>query len=76
MPTASDELRAKMYVYFGEEIDDGPPTRFLEAAGYTERAGIWSKPAPQHVITEKEFYCLLFLRDEWDYDFADWEKNS
>ena len=71
MPQASDELRAKMAEYFGAEIDDWPPRAYLLDQGYDEKAGWWSKPDPDHVVTEKERDCLNFLCDEWDhaYDF-------
>lgn len=69
MPQASDEARALMGVYFGDEIDDGPPIRFLLARGYTECEGFWIKPTPSHSISDYEWDCLNFLCDEWDYAY-------
>ncbi len=74
MPQASDEDRNRMAQYFGDDgINDWPPTEFLIKAGFTERAGWWTKPSKDHVVTEKEYECLNFLCDEWDhaYDFRE-----
>lgn len=67
MPQASDELRAKMGAYFGDEIDDGPPMRYLTENGWelTEQWE-WRKPNPFWEPSEKEFDCIDFLIDEWD----------
>lgn len=76
MPTASDESRALMAKWFGKHNDeyaglhDGPPMEFLFARGWTEERGMWSKPTPSHNPSIYEVACLLFLRDEWDYDFV------
>ena len=69
MPQASEELHAKMQRYFGNAIDDSGPYSFLRTAGYTERAGVFRRPSPEHAVTEKEWDCLGFLCDEWDYAF-------
>lgn len=73
MPQASNEDREKMNEYFGDPIDDGPPSTFLISLGYTESRGWWSKPAKDHQPTQKELDCLNFLCDEWDhaYDFTE-----
>jgi hypothetical protein len=55
--------------WFGD-IDDYPPTAFLLARGWTEHAGMWTKPTPAHTPSTAEVECLTFLRDEWDYDPA------
>lgn len=69
MPTSSDELRDLMGLLFdGERISDTPPTKFLEARGYTLRGDwCWELPTPTHSITEKEMLCLRFLIEEWDF---------
>ncbi len=64
MPSASDELRAKMREYFGD-IDDGPPLKYLLDSGWTETSGILF--APDRPLTDKEGECINFLCDEWDY---------
>lgn len=76
MPTSSDEQRARMAKWFPHVdenmsgTDDAPPSRFLLARGWTlDRGGMWSKPTPSHNPSVYEVECLLFLRDEWDYDF-------
>lgn len=70
MPQASDELRTEMECLFGDPVDDGPPMRFLEAAGYTlKRDWNWTrKPGVQTYedMTQDEWMCMVFLRDEWD----------
>ncbi|WP_425540710.1 hypothetical protein [Rhodoblastus acidophilus] len=69
MPQASDELRSKMQTYFGDEIDDGGPMRFLEEHGYViQRTGVISCPVGRE-ITDKEWDCICFLCDEWDYGY-------
>ncbi len=68
MPQASDAQRAVMEKWFGS-IDDAGPTDFLLARGWSQHAGVWSKPTPNHNPSAYEIECLLFLRDEWDYDF-------
>ena len=68
MPQATDEQRATMAGYFGGSgIDDAPPYRFLKRQGWTERAGMLI--APHRDITQKEWDCLGFLCDEWDYGY-------
>lgn len=75
MPQASDELRAKMVEYFGADCGDnfctdGPPHQFLMTQGYVEKSGLYSHPDTTRVVDDKEFYSLLYLRDEWDCDFS------
>ncbi len=78
MPQASDAQRKVMARWFPicadgspnkDGIDDGRPYLFLLSRGYTEKAGMWSKPTPSHTVSVEELECLLFLRDEWDYDY-------
>jgi len=67
MPQASDELRDLMNKWFGE-IADYNPAKFLLSRGYTINKGMISVPTPAHTVNPEEFLCILFLRDEWDYD--------
>ena len=67
MPTATSELRAKMDEYFGNEIDDSGPRAFLLGNGWIENRGVWSSPPKP---TEKEWDCLDFLVQEWDYAYS------
>jgi len=56
--------------WFGDRINDGPPTAFLLARGYTfGRDGFIKKPVSAHKISEYEGECISFLCDEWDYGF-------
>lgn len=68
MPQATDELRDRMFRYFGNGIDDTGPIRFLESHGFTlDKSWCWIKPCESHTISMDEFYCLQFLCDEWDF---------
>lgn len=82
MPQASDAQRALMAKWFptyddpqygatsnASGIADGPPMQFLLARGWTHKAGMWTKPTPSYTPSIYEVEILLFLRDEWDYDF-------
>lgn len=83
MPTSSDQQRALMAKWFptfdgpdgpttpnDSGIADGPPIRFLIRRGWDlDNGGMWSKPTPSYNPSIYEIECLLFLRDEWDYDF-------
>jgi len=70
MPQASDEDRAKMKKYFGDGIDDAPPTQYLVSKGWKfPRGGLIEKPAPDYKPSQKEWDCLYFLCDEWDYGY-------
>lgn len=76
MPSATEELRNKMGEYFGKSkvgpyIDDSGPMKYLEEAGY-ELTEDWQwKPKPgvkeYNDMTQKEYDCLLFLVQEWDF---------
>lgn len=70
MPQASDELRAKMAGYFdGEGVDLYAPLEFLMQNGWVDREGWLSTNKLRGEITEKEFDCVEFLCDEWDFAF-------
>lgn len=69
MPQATDELRSLMKKWFGGELDDGPPYEFLRSRGWIEMGGVFRKPTPSYTPSVYEEACLLFLRDEWDYDW-------
>lgn len=67
MPSASDELRERMRIRFGDPIDDAGPMRWLEKQGYKMTGGWeWIKPSPEHKPTEDEIEAIQFLIDEWD----------
>lgn len=70
MPSASDAQHQIMKEWFGSEVGEEEPRRFLAARGWTEQAGMYSPPVPSHNPSIYEVECLLFLRDEWDYDFT------
>lgn len=69
MPQASDEYRALMARWFGDEVDDAGPLCFLEARGWTFPGGMCVPPVPAHQPSQYEFACIVFLCDEWDYAF-------
>jgi hypothetical protein len=69
MPEASPELRNAMMRYFGDAIDDGPPTAYLRKMGWTNVRGVWTDP-PIGRISEKEWDCVYFLCHEWDETFV------
>ena len=69
MPTAPDELRAKMLAYFGDEIDDAGPEAFLRGHGWMENRWCWHAPLGR-AITDKEWDCMDFLIQEWDHDYS------
>jgi hypothetical protein len=68
MPQASESLRTLMRQWF-HTTDDGPPTRFLDARGWTCHKGMWTKPSPSYQPSDYEVACLRYLRDEWDHDW-------
>lgn len=70
MPQTTDELRALMGEWFGDEIDDHPPTAFLLSHGFTEEGGHWKPPVPYHNVSREELACLRFLLEEWDHDYV------
>lgn len=68
MPQATDEQRALMQKWFGDEIDETGPIKFLESHGYTLLANwLWEKPVSSHSISDAEYECLSFLVNEWDF---------
>jgi len=69
MPTANDTQRNLMKKWFGS-IDNAEPLRFLFTRGYTEEAGMIRPPTSAHTFSREEMACILFLRDEWDYNFV------
>ncbi len=69
MPQASDEDRALMAKWFGDEIGCEAPSEFLQSRGYKlNRDWTWTKPTPSHSVSAEEKACIFFLIDEWDYD--------
>lgn len=78
MPQASDDLRDLMGLMFGDRISDGPPTEFLVSRGYQVQPGwTWLPPSPDHIVSEKEWLCISFLVDEWDWGgFAETENKQ
>lgn len=69
MPQASDELRDLMKERFGDEIDCSQPLKFLLDRGFSEKAGMISKPAPDYVMNDQECDCVDYLCDEWDFAY-------
>jgi hypothetical protein len=72
MPQASDEDRAKMAKYFGGDgISDAEPTQYLHGKGWIfTRGGLIQKPQlAGYNPCNKEWDCLYFLCDEWDYGY-------
>lgn len=68
MPQASKNQRDRMLKWFGSEIDENAPIKFLESRGYKLRCDwLWEKPVPSHTVSDEEFHCLQFLIDEWDF---------
>lgn len=71
MPQTSEELRGKMKYLFGNSIDERGPTDFLLAAGYIlTKKYTWLPKAGVNSyddMTQKEYDCMKFLIDEWDY---------
>jgi hypothetical protein len=70
MPQASDELRARMLVRFGDSTSEAGPTQFMEDAGYTLGPDwTWHKLGVDDydAMSPEEYECLLFLAHEWDY---------
>lgn len=69
MPSTSDEMRKIITEYFGD-IDDGPPYQYLMNNGWKDNQGLLTKPGFNlDQITEKEWHCLVFLIEEWDYAY-------
>jgi len=71
MPQASEELRDKMGEYFGDPIDDSGPWEFLKNLGWTQTSTGWLRhPEPFREISEKEWDCVDFLCEEWDWAYT------
>ncbi len=69
MPQASDELRAAMCRWFGDEVSDSGPLLFLVARGWTFPGGMCVPPVPAHQPSQYEMACIAFLCDEWDHAY-------
>lgn len=70
MPQASDELRAEMQKYFGDPVDDAGPTQYLKFMGHVLTSNWqWKLKEGKTLqnISTKEFLCIKFLVDEWDF---------
>lgn len=68
MPQASDELRALMKDWFGDDIDTSGPIRALTLRGYTLGEDfVWDPPTKSHTISWVEYQLIVFLMDEWDF---------
>lgn len=69
MPQAADAVRSLMRDWFGS-IDLYEPMEFLLSHGYTnDDNGIIRAPTRSHTVSADEDQCIMFLCDEWDYDF-------
>ena len=69
MPQATEEQRQRMRNYFGD-IDDFGPAEFLKEQGYKEDRFRWHPKEGVKCLndmTEKEWDCLSFLQNEWDW---------
>ena len=67
MPTATDELREKMLGYFGDSVDLYGPLQFLKESGWNDNAG--TLLSPNRTIWDKEWDCVDFLCQEWDFSY-------
>lgn len=68
MPQSSDEMRALMHKWFGNEIDEAGPIKFLVSHGYVLCHDYhWELPVPAHRISREEWACIKFLIEEWDF---------
>ena len=71
MPQAGEVLRDKMNDWFGDPISDQGPIKYLHEQGYKlTPQWVWiPKPGVTKYsdMTEKEYLCMLFLVDEWDF---------
>jgi hypothetical protein len=57
-----------MRLMFADPVSDKGPTEFLLSRGYELLPNWeWLMPSPDHVMSEKEYLCVLFMQDEWDY---------
>lgn len=71
MPQATGDFRALMNKWFGDPISEQGPMQHLFSRGFTEANGLWYKPTPSYTPSVYDVACLLFLRDEWDFDWAE-----
>jgi hypothetical protein len=72
MPQATEEMRAKMREYFGDDgVCDSHALKFLRENGLNDKGGHFKIPHDMKVDS-KIINCLCFLVAEWDYDFS-WE---
>lgn len=69
MPQACDEDRNLMLQWFGHDVSDVGPLRFLKARGWTFPGGLCTPPTPAHQPSQYEMACAIFLCDEWDYAY-------
>lgn len=68
MPQASDEDRAQMKKWFGDEVSDQGPMAFLASHGFKlGRDWQWTLPVPHHTVSCFEWECIKFLVYEWDF---------
>lgn len=65
MPQASDEDREWAREEFGS-MDLAGPMSYLEDNGWVLTPE-WEWIPPHEDITEKEYMCVNFLVDEWDF---------
>lgn len=67
MPQASQSDQEWAKSEFGN-LDSFGPMVALQGKGYVlSNKWTWTKPSPEHVITEYELRCMGFLCDEWDF---------
>lgn len=71
LPQASDELRERMRVRFGDEISEQGPWEYLIKRQWREKAGMMIRPSDktEEKITPDEWECINFLCDEWDFGY-------
>lgn len=69
MPQASDDLRDRMGVRFGDRIELSGPQKYLTDRGWTLHDDwTWSKPGlTLETMPRDEFECVMFLVHEWDF---------
>lgn len=73
MPQSSDELRKLMGQWFGDEISDEGPYKYLMSKGWIEEAGMFYSPTPSYFGPVEDYIVLKFMMEEWDYS---WESTS
>lgn len=68
MPQASDEQRVTMKKWFGDDVSDFGPIKFLQSHGFVLRKDwLWELPVPHHRVSCYENECITFLIHEWDF---------